>query len=138
MVLSMPVKGRSNNPSGVSVREARLKRAIEGLSGKAIAALDRALTEGTISEQITAAKEVLDRNLGKPRQNSRVDVDVRHSADAHVAALAALTAKAKPILDLQAEAITLNSLDNPASLNKPALNYVTIDGLPPPSEDDES
>lgn len=126
----MPVG--SNNPTGRDIRQARLKRALEGLNAAAVAALADALANGSISEKLTAAKEVLDRNLGKPKQSTAFDVTVTHTSAAHVAALEALAAQARPIIDMDPADKPLLLLDNPLISDKPTVNQ----GLEPLSGED--
>lgn len=83
-------KGESGNPSGVNHKRAALARRMEGLTIKAADALEYALDNGTTSERITAAKEVLDRAIGKAKQQQ--DITVKHQADGHLSALVALAA----------------------------------------------
>ena len=52
---------------------------------KAAAVLEDVMANGTNSERLTAAKEVLDRSLGKAKQQSTIQV--QHSSDAHLQAL---------------------------------------------------
>lgn len=88
------VKGQVANPLGpFKAREQRMLRDLQSLTPKAITALGRALEEGTISEQITAAKEVLDRNLGKATR--KIDVAVTHSHELHLQALKNLAERVK-------------------------------------------
>ena len=87
-------KGQVANPWGPKqLREIRMLRDLQALTPKAIAALGRALEEGTTSEQLTAAREVLDRNLGKATR--KIDVAVTHSHELHLQALKNLADKAR-------------------------------------------
>lgn len=87
-------KGNVANPYGPKqLREIRMLRDLQALTPKAIAALGRALENGTTGEQISAAKEVLDRNLGKATR--KIDVAVTHSHELHLQALKNLADKAR-------------------------------------------
>ena len=78
-------KGESGNVGGVSTRHLALKRRFDGMSMKAAAVLEEVMETGTNAEKLNAAKEVLDRSLGKAKQQSTVQV--QHSSDAHLQAL---------------------------------------------------
>ena len=99
-------KGQSGNPAGpLTAKEQALKRRLHQLTFKAVDALEEALEVGTMGERITAAKEILDRAIGKARQQTVIDV--QHSASPHLSALvtlATLTAarvQSVPVIDGQ-------------------------------------
>lgn len=71
-------KGSKLNPSGLDRKKAMMLRNLEGLTGKAIATLGRLLESDNPSAALGAAKEVLDRNLGKVKQTVSVDVTQTH------------------------------------------------------------
>jgi hypothetical protein len=84
-------KGQSGNPAGpLTAKEQALKRRLHQLTFKAVDALEEALEVGTMGERITAAKEILDRAIGKARQQTVIDV--QHSASPHLSALVTLAA----------------------------------------------
>ena len=72
------VKGSRLNPSGLDRRKAKMLRDLESLTPRAIAALGRLLESDNHSAALGAAKEVLDRNLGKVKQSVSVDVTQTH------------------------------------------------------------
>ena len=92
-------KGQILNPYGLNVREARIKRAIEALSLPAVATLARLLESENAGAALGAAKEILDRTLGKVRQRVDVDVSVEHTHVLHLDALKRLNDKAKQTAD---------------------------------------
>lgn len=103
-------KGQVANPWGPKqLREIRMLRDLQSLTPKAIRVLERAMEEGTMGEALTAAKEVLDRNLGKATR--KIDVSVSHSHELHLQALKNLADKARglPVIEhqpvIEAEAI---------------------------------
>lgn len=67
-----------------------MKRRLEGLTIKAVDALEHALDTGTVSERLSAAREVFDRVVGRPKQAATVEVN--HSASPHLVALTAMAA----------------------------------------------
>ncbi len=87
------------NPGGFSKRQLQLKRAIDALSLPAIATLARLLDSENAGAALGAAKEVLDRNLGKVRQRVDVDVSVEHTHVMHLDALKRLNDKARQTAD---------------------------------------
>ena len=97
-------KGSILNPYGLNIREARIKRAIEGLSLPAVATLARLLESENHGAALGAAKEILDRTLGKVRQRVDVDVTVEHTHVMHLDALKRLNDKARAT----SEAITID------------------------------
>jgi hypothetical protein len=87
------------NPGGFSKKQLQLKRAIDALSLPAIATLARLLDSENAGAALGAAKEVLDRNLGKVRQRVDVDVTVEHTHVMHLDALKRLNDKARQTAD---------------------------------------
>jgi hypothetical protein len=77
--------GESGNPAGVYNRHRALKARLDGMTMKAAAVLEDVMENGSNSERLNAAKEVLDRSLGKAKQQATVQV--QHSSDAHLSAL---------------------------------------------------
>lgn len=72
-------KGSKINPYGSMDRKKVIAlRQLNGLTGKAIATLGRLLESDNHSAALGAAKEVLDRNLGKVKQSVSVDVTQTH------------------------------------------------------------
>ena len=72
------VKGSRLNPSGLDRRKAKMLRDLESLTPRAIAALGRLMEGDNPAAALGAAKEVLDRNLGKVKQTVSVDVTQTH------------------------------------------------------------
>lgn len=71
-------KGSALNPGGHSAREARMLRDLRALGPRAIAKLGKLLDDPNASVALGAAKEILDRNLGKVKQQVQVDVTSTH------------------------------------------------------------
>jgi hypothetical protein len=83
--------GVSGNPSGRPRTPPIVKEMLGALTEKAVRALEEALDGDDPKLRLTAAQEVLNRALGRPHVTASVDVK---QADASLALLAALTAKA--------------------------------------------
>lgn len=81
-------KGESGNPGGLSTRQLALKRRLDGLTVKAVEVLADVMETGSPSERLSAAKEVFDRAIGKPKQQATISVE--HGPSAHLAALVGL------------------------------------------------
>ena len=82
------VKGQSGNPLGMTARENAMKRRLQGLTLKAVDVLEEVMESGTNSEKLTAAREVFDRAIGKPKQQATLTVE--HGPNSHLAALVGL------------------------------------------------
>jgi hypothetical protein len=92
-------KGVVSNPFGGMPRHKVLAlRKLEGLTGKAIARLEQLLGDANGSVALGAAKEILDRNLGKVKQNVTVDVTSTHVL--HLEALQFLAQKKRDQLQV--------------------------------------
>lgn len=102
-------KGVVANPFGGMPRHKVLAlKKLEGLTGKAIARLEKLLEDQNGSVALGAAKEILDRNLGKVKQNVQVDVTSTHVL--HLEALQLLAEKKKrQVLEAQATEIQSNA-----------------------------
>ena len=88
------VKGKSGNPGGKSTSEAAALLRIKGLTFRAIERMGKLMESDNEAVALNAAKDILDRGLGKARQN--VAVDVQHSlSDMHLAALKVLSERAR-------------------------------------------
>lgn len=87
---------KQNEPQLRSVEERRkinlirLQGRLDGLTGKALTALERALDEGG-NVSVSAAKEILDRAWGRARQQVQVSGTVEHSHQVHLEALRMMT-----------------------------------------------
>jgi hypothetical protein len=89
------VKGqKAINPGGLTPRKIAMMRRLEGLTVKAVDALERVLddSEATHGERLAAAKEVFDRVVGRPKQQT--SVDVTHNTSPHLSALIGLATSA--------------------------------------------
>ena len=88
--------GKSLNPTGMDRRRALMLRKLESLTPKALGALERLVEDESPENRATrlgAAKEILNRTMGTPKQS--VSVDVTSSGALHLAALAELTERAR-------------------------------------------
>ncbi len=96
-------KGSKLSPYGsMPRRQIMAVKRLEGLTEKAIKTLERLLDDPNGSVALGSAKEVLDRNLGKVKQNVTVDVTSTHVL--HLEALQFLAQKKRD--QLQATDIT--------------------------------
>lgn len=101
-------KGSALNPGGHTAREARMLRDLRALGPRAIARLGKLLDDPNGSVALGAAKEILDRNLGKVKQQVQVDVTSTHVL--HLQALEELAARKKQqIIEAQATEIQSNA-----------------------------
>jgi hypothetical protein len=105
-------KGVSPNPGGRAKRDAAILRRLDTLTLKAVDAYAKILSDddATNSERLQAANAVLDRVLGKPKQQIQSNVTVEHGPTAQLAALMGLSRSALTI-DHEPPKL-LNSLDN--------------------------
>ena len=85
---------RAVNPAGGDVRKARMMTQLHGLTPRAISRLSHLLDSADEKVAIVAVKEVLDRNLGKPKASLDVKVEASLSA-LHLQALEELAARAR-------------------------------------------
>ena len=76
-----------------------MRQAIEALSLPAVATLARLLESENAGAALGAAKEILDRTMGKVRQRVDVDVSVEHTHVMHLDALKRLNDKARQTAD---------------------------------------
>ena len=85
-------KGNAANPIGGNAKTNMIARRMIGLTHKAVNALEKTLDDenATHSERLAAAKEVLDRALGRAKQQANVTVE--HNASPHLSALIELAA----------------------------------------------
>ena len=88
----MPFKKgeRPPNPGGLTVRQMRTRRMIEGLGQAAVERLGQLLRSDNETVALGAAKEVLARVAPIPKQ-AKIDVNVEHGPNAHLAALISLS-----------------------------------------------
>jgi hypothetical protein len=98
-----------------AMRLARMQGRLDGLTGKALSSLERALDEGG-AVSVSAAKEILDRAWGRARQQVQVSGTVEHSHQVHLEALRMMTQRqieatqgqAGPVIDAK----PLETLEN--------------------------
>jgi hypothetical protein len=101
-------KGSALNPGGHTAREARMLRDLRALGPRAIARLGKLLDDPNSSVALGAAKEILDRNLGKVKQQVQVDVTSTHVL--HLQALEELAARKRAqLIEAQATEIAGNA-----------------------------
>jgi len=86
---------RAMNPGGFTRKQLELKKAIDKLSAPAIATLARLLESENAGAALGAAKEILDRTMGKVKQQVNLDVAVEHTHVMHLDALRRLNDKAR-------------------------------------------
>lgn len=96
--------GGSLNRSGLDRKKAMMLRNLEALTPRAIATLGKLLDDPNPTARFSAAREILDRNLGKVRQN--VQVDVTSTPVLHLQALEALAERKRQSL-IEAQAIDI-------------------------------
>lgn len=88
------VKGSASpNASGLDRKKAMMLRNLEGLTPRAISRLGKLVESDNESVALSAAKEVLDRTLGKAKQS--VTVDVTSTSALHLQALQELADRAR-------------------------------------------
>jgi hypothetical protein len=108
-------KGVVANPFGGMPRaKVMALKKLEGLTGKAIARLERLIEDPNGAVAISAVREVLDRNLGKPKQNVTVDVTSTHVL--HLQALEELAERKRRQI-IEAQAIDITPLSVSASVS---------------------
>ena len=87
-------KGSNLNPSGMDRKRALMLRKLESLTPRALAALERLVEdESNPTVRLGAAREILDRTMGKAKQS--VTVDVTSSGALHLQALQELADRAR-------------------------------------------
>lgn len=86
--------GKSLNPTGLDRRRALMLRKLESLTPRALAALERLVEDAANpTVRLGAAREILDRTMGKPKQS--VSVDVTSTSALHLQALQELADRAR-------------------------------------------
>ena len=88
--------GKSLNPTGMDRKRALMLRKLESLTPRALAALERLVEDESPENRSTrlgAAREILDRTMGKAKQS--VTVDVTSSGALHLQALQELADRAR-------------------------------------------
>ena len=88
------VKGKSGNPDGQTRGYAQMARRLEDMTPRALTRLSKLVESENEAVSLAACRDILDRSLGKAKQN--VAVAVTHSlADMHLAALRVLSDRAR-------------------------------------------
>mgnify|MGYP007046698917 CR=1 FL=1 len=132
-------KGKSGNPGGTNIRQARVKRIVEGLGEGAARRLGELLQSNNESIALGAAKEILARVAPIPKQ-ARLEVDVQHGPNAHLAALIALARKSAqpnettPILDITPQIEPMRPLAVPDTQSEQDIAELVHDAI---FEDDD-
>ena len=105
-------KGSKLSPYGsMPRRQIMAVKRLEGLTEKAIKTLERLLDDPNGSVALGSAREILDRNLGKVKQN--VQVDVKHTSVMHLEALQELAERRRnQLLEAQTIDITPHSVSS--------------------------
>ena len=87
-------KGESGNPTGKARGYAQMARRLEDMTPRALTRLGKLAESDNETVALAACRDILDRSLGKAKQN--VAVDVQHSlSDMHLAALKVLSERAR-------------------------------------------
>ena len=121
-------KGSRLSPYGSMPRRQILAlKKLEGLTERAIATLGKLLDDPNPTARFSAAREILDRNLGKVPQKQNVQVDVTSTHILHLQALEALAERKRQSL-IEAQAIDIT--DN-ATLGRIGLHGGTGDSGAP-------
>ena len=84
---------RALNPAGTDIRKARMLNQLNQLTPRAIARLGQLIESDSEQVALGACREVLDRNLGKPKASLDVKVEASLSA-LHLEALEQLALRA--------------------------------------------
>ncbi len=84
---------RALNPAGTDIRKARMLNQLNQLTPRAISRLSKLLDSDDEKVAIVAVKEILDRNMGKPKASLDVKVEASLSA-LHLQALEELAQRA--------------------------------------------
>ncbi|MEI9405909.1 hypothetical protein [Mesorhizobium argentiipisi] len=97
-------KGQSGNPGGRAATPAHIKEMLGQLTPRAVEIMAETMGCDDPKLRFLAAQEILNRTLGKPKQDVALDVRT-DPASAHFAALQSLTAlvaaRSAPVLELQ-------------------------------------
>jgi len=84
---------RALNPAGTDIRKARMLNQLNQLTPRAISKLSKLIDSDSDQVSLAACREVLDRNLGKPKASLDVKVEASLSA-MHLEALEQLARRA--------------------------------------------
>jgi len=127
-------KGKPGNPGGLNLRQARTRRIVEGLGEGAARRLGELLQSNNESIALGAAKEILARVAPIPKQ-AKIDIDVQHGPNAHLAALISLARKSAqpnettPILDITPQIEPMRPLAVPVSQSKQDIAELVHDAI---------
>jgi formate dehydrogenase maturation protein FdhE len=113
---------RAINPAGGDVRLARLKNQLDQLTPRAIARLGQLIESDSEQVALGAVKEVLDRNLGKPKASLDVKVEASLSA-LHLQALEELAARQAIARDARMIDVTPAATASPMPSVIEAMDY---------------
>lgn len=105
---------KSLNSTGLAPKQLKMLRDLGALTPKAIKTLERLLDDANPSAALGAAKEILDRNLGKVKQQVQVDVTSTHVL--HLQALEELAARKRAQL-IEAQATEIAGIAGNATLH---------------------
>lgn len=78
------------NPYGPDAAKLRVMKRLGNLSLRAVQVLEDALSDPDARVRVAAAKDILDRRFGKPKQEQEVTVQTTDMSAMHLAALKAL------------------------------------------------
>lgn len=117
-------------------RLSRMQSRLNGLTHKALDALESALTDDSGATRVAAAREILNRAWGKPRQQVQIEGSVKAVHEIQLEQLRQMTMKqlqgtnAGPMIDAK----PLETLDNSGTTTKEPINLtadtVTYDSPP--------
>ena len=122
------------NPGGLTVRQMRTRRIIEGLGQNAAERLGQLLQSDNETIALGAAKEILARVAPIPKQ-AKLDVSVEHGPNAHLAALIALARKSAqpnettPILDITPQIEPMRPLAVPVPQSEQDIAELVHDAI---------
>jgi hypothetical protein len=113
---------RAVNPAGGDIRKARMMTQLHGLTPRAIARLGKLLESDNEQIALGSVKEILDRNLGKPKASLDVKMDVSLSA-LHLQALEELAARQVIARDARMIDVTPAATASPTPSMIDAMDY---------------
>ena len=113
---------RALNPAGTDIRKARMLNQLNQLTPRAIARLGQLIESDSEQVALGAVKEVLDRNLGKPKASLDVKVEASLSA-LHLQALEELAARQAIARDARMIDITPDATASPMPSMIEAMDY---------------
>ena len=117
-------KGQSGNPGGRAKSEQAALQRIKGLTVRAIDKLGSLMQSDNEQVALAAVKDILDRGLGRARQNVAVQHDVNFG-QLHLAALQPLADKAREPLTIDVSPVGGREVSEPP-LPQRAAGAVTV------------